>query len=78
MRMPVYRVDRTVNEDRWWIQKVTKGMLTFNHNIIYDTDIEIDKGGPTPTVPGEIVWVEQPTPLAAFSQALMIFNGEMK
>jgi hypothetical protein len=53
-------------------------MLTFNHNIIYDTDIEIDKGGPTPTVPGEIVWVEQPTPLAAFSQALMIFNGEMK
>jgi len=39
--MPVYRVDRTVNEDRWWIQKVTKGMLTFNHNNVYDTDVTI-------------------------------------
>jgi hypothetical protein len=76
--MPVYRIDRTVNEDRWWIQKVTKGMLTFNHNNIYDTEIEIDKGGPIPSVPGEIVWVDQPTPLAAFSHALMLFNGETK
>jgi hypothetical protein len=74
--MPVYRIDRVVNKDRWWIQEVIKGMITFHHNIVYDTNIELEEIGIS--VPGEIVWVEQPNALAAFSQALMLFNGETK
>lgn len=71
----VYRIDKTVDSNRWWIQEVIKGMLTFHYNIVYDNNIELEELGTS--VLGKTVWVEQPNALAAFSQALMLFNGEI-
>lgn len=74
--MPVYRVDTILHKNSWWIEEVTYGKLTFNYNVPYDADIELEEG--MPAVPGKVMWVEQPTLLAAFAQALMIFNGESR
>ena len=48
---------------------------TFHYNIVYDNNIELEELGIS--VLGKTVWVEQPNALAAFSQALMLFNGEI-
>lgn len=74
--MAVYRVTRLINMNTWWIDEIAENMVTFNYNTIYEANIEVEKY--QPAVPGETVWVEQSTPLAAFSQALMLFNEEIR
>jgi len=61
----IYKIGHILNKDTWYIEKINNLCLS-KINVIYS---EEDR---------ETVWVMQPTPLAAFSQALMLFNGETK
>lgn len=71
--MAVYRVDHAINRDLWWIEKRESNHHALSLNKIYEVTLKI---AAEILVPGEAVWVEQPNALAAFSQALMLFNGE--
>ena len=70
--MPIYRVSCSPREELWWIENMT-GYTTFNLNTVYPSTLEL---AGNIEIPGETVWVDQPNPLAAFSQALMLFNEE--
>jgi hypothetical protein len=72
--MPIYKVDCSPKEEIWWIENTT-GYTTFNLNTVYPSTLEL---AGNIEIPGETVWVDQPNALAAFSQALMLFNGETK
>jgi len=71
--MPIYRIDHALNDDIWYIEGRDK-LPVLHCNIVYPVEIELANGD---IIPGKAVWVDQPTPLAAFSHALMLFNGEI-
>jgi hypothetical protein len=73
--MPTYRIDHALGKELWWIESRESNNHSLSINTVYEVTLKI---ATSDLVPGEAVWVDQPNPLAAFSHALMLFNGETK
>ena len=70
--MSIYRIDHVLEADLWQILKY-KSTPTNKHSPILNKVHHTEDIIP----PKKRVWVDQPNPLAAFSHALMLFNGEI-
>lgn len=78
--MPVYRIDFFPEEEQWKIKKEKSRKEKKNTDYVpaLNKIWNVENTLPNKTVtPKDVVWVDQPNPLAAFSHALMLFNGEI-
>ena len=74
----LYRIYKVIGYNLWEIMEVPEDSteeVKYRQDELFHTDIKLLNDAPLGV---QAVWTDQPTPLAAFSQALMLFNGEMK
>jgi hypothetical protein len=73
--MPLFRVYRIIGYNLWEIMEVPRESkeVKYRQDELFYIDIKLSGEGP---LAAQAIWTDKPTPLAAFSQALMLFNGE--
>ena len=74
----LYRVYKVIGYNLWEIMEVPEDSTEetrYRQDELFHTDIKLLNDSPLGV---QAIWTEQPTPLAAFSRALMLFNGEIK
>lgn len=75
--MSLYRIYKIIGFNLWEIMEVPESSteeVKYRQDELFHTDIKLLNDAPLGV---QAVWTEQPSALAAFSQALMLFGGEI-